>query len=373
MLDVVASAQLLAQIDHPVGVILPVDGFCHGEVVRSTDLEQIHETMGFLNDLEAALTVESRLQADPGKNTRVVKLFQCINSIAWQGRAALPLETKAIVQAGEGRGESVTIRAEEIQIAQCSTSPLCQCADTHPVTLEDGDNFAGHPSIPRMVRISCKAQHDLLGNPGHLILSRVSFQSIQVARALYCSGVKKAAIQLNNLRHVTIDALVAAATIWISGQQSIFPRLAFGCIDERTSSDGNPIAIDGISRPVINHSFSSVSSKLNLMHIIQQFYEIYNRQNWTICSGFVENLRVLHRIKTGQNQAFLALQSTIYRQKSENCDYHTIYASKNQWIYIWLALKIIFSAIVARLWVVGSGVFYDTNPIYGSDCIGNPL
>ena len=126
LLDVVSDSELLAKLDHSMGIALPVCGLRNFQVVRAADLVQINEAVGLSDDLQTRLDIDRRLQADPGKDAGLMEGSQGLQAVSRERRAALPPSRKVIIEAGESRSKSVTVTAEQLEVAEAADSSLGQ-------------------------------------------------------------------------------------------------------------------------------------------------------------------------------------------------------------------------------------------------------
>ena len=62
------DAELMAELNHPLGRALPVGGLCDRQVIYSADLVQIDERVRLAHDLKTGFDIDSRFQTYPGED-----------------------------------------------------------------------------------------------------------------------------------------------------------------------------------------------------------------------------------------------------------------------------------------------------------------
>jgi Amidohydrolase family len=73
LLDVVGLAERLQLVEHAEGVVLPVGGLGHRQIIDASHLVEVDEMMRGVDDREARLEVKCRFQADPCKFASLVE------------------------------------------------------------------------------------------------------------------------------------------------------------------------------------------------------------------------------------------------------------------------------------------------------------
>ena len=72
LLDVGPGSNLRERFDHSLGILFPVGGFGHRQVIDPSDLVEIDELVRLPDNFDARSDVERRFQAYPGENPRLV-------------------------------------------------------------------------------------------------------------------------------------------------------------------------------------------------------------------------------------------------------------------------------------------------------------
>ena len=116
MLDIMCHSKAIDRFQDTLGVVLPIRRVGHRQVVSATHFVQVNKLMGMFDDGETGGRVERGFQADPGKDTGLMKTLERGDAVAGESRAAFPFERERIVQAGECGSESVAVGSEQVEI-----------------------------------------------------------------------------------------------------------------------------------------------------------------------------------------------------------------------------------------------------------------
>lgn len=243
LLDIVASTHLVDQFKHPFCVDSPIGGIGHGKIIGSSDLVQVDERMGGLYDGKAALDVQGGFQRYPGEDASIVKLSQGCNPISRGSCHSFPLAREGFVQAREGRGKGIPSWAKEVEVSECSTAPLGECADSKAVLLQGEQHGTGQGVVPRVIGVCGEGEHHLLLNPQGLILPGILDEQVEEVGAGDGGGIKVLPFHPEHLGNIAIKALVGTSSIGIGGESGIFPGLPPRCIDDRASLHAPSILI----------------------------------------------------------------------------------------------------------------------------------
>lgn len=231
VLDVMLDAKPIDHFQDAMGVTFPIGGVGHGQVVGPTDFVKVNKFMGAFDNLKTAFSVQGWFQRHPGKDTSIVKRLECRNAVARKLSATFPLATKVVVESGQGRRKGVLARAKNVKVAQRSTSAFGQRADAEAITLQRGQHVTGKTVVARVIGVSGKRQHNLLGNPKRLILVGIFAQGIKKTITGKRTSVEGGAIHLENLWHVAVCAGVTATPIGICRKLGIFASLTTGGVN----------------------------------------------------------------------------------------------------------------------------------------------
>ena len=86
--DVMFDIKFLAKFNHPMGVIRPVGGFCHANVVNSAYFVEAHKIVRLSHDFKRCIDIKCWLKTDPCKNPVFVEFFERVNSVIRKRRAS---------------------------------------------------------------------------------------------------------------------------------------------------------------------------------------------------------------------------------------------------------------------------------------------
>jgi len=237
VLDVVLRPQPIDNIQNLMGVTFPVGRGCHGKIVGASDFVEVNKIMSSLDNLYTGFCGQGWFKANPRKNASRMKLLKSCNSIHREGRPTFPLHRKGVIQACQGTGKGISLRTKQIHKRDCAVSALREGAEGETVVSENFDCWAGQGRIEWVKWVSRERQHDLFCNSRLEVLPGVFSERFEEVRARGCGGVKLCAVHFQNLRHVTIRALVSAASIWVRCKLGILSGLPARGVDVRATLD----------------------------------------------------------------------------------------------------------------------------------------
>lgn len=253
MLDVVLDAKTVDDLQNAQGVILPVGGVGHGQIICSPDLVQVNVAVRRLDDGDTAIGVECRLQTDPREDAGVMERAQRRHAVGGKGGATFPLAAKRIVQASESAGECITPRAKQVKEWQGTAAAFGERAECETVRLEGFDGWPGQADIEGVERVGGEAQHHLLSDAARLILGGVLAQRLHETRAGRCVSVKGRAVDFEHFRHVAVGAGVPASSVRVSGKFGVFASLPARRVDVRASGDAPSVRVDRVGANLACH------------------------------------------------------------------------------------------------------------------------
>jgi hypothetical protein len=212
--DKMLNVQSMAYINDLFGVLFPVGGFCHRKIIGSSDLEQINVGMGYLDNLQSALCVEGGFDADPCKNTGLVKFFKSVYSIPGESGVGFPFSRVVIVQKCQSGCEGVHVWTKKVNVSKSAGSAFCQRAEGNVVSNKGLKALSCETCIPWVVGIGCKAKQHLLNLLRVFIeIFAVFLELIKIPASFFCSLIKILSAHSEQSWDVTIFTGVTASSI----------------------------------------------------------------------------------------------------------------------------------------------------------------
>lgn len=243
-LDIMVNIKSSAKFNDLVCIFFPVGSVGHGQIISASDFVVIHKFVCLLDNLKTGFGRQGWFQANPGKNTSIVKLPEGVDSIFWECCAAFPFQAECVIQAGKRAGKSVASWAEEVNKWNGARSTFGEGAERKTMLDQGLNGGASEASVIWIKRIGCETKHDLFCYFRQLIFSGVFGKLIEKIGARFCSAVKRGAWYSEDIWNVAVRTFVSTPTVRISSKGGVFCGLSSGSIDYMASGDRYAVGVD---------------------------------------------------------------------------------------------------------------------------------